>query len=492
MQIDSKLIKPITETKYLSEMNCMRYRPILRYFFEQYEKIKYWMHKEDVFEEMKKHEHFENYTFDQCKQDLDTLVEWGNIIPVQDTSRASTIEEFKNKQFRYHLSEYSVEIERLTIRLEKIFIEGASLEASLFEKLMDELTKMKTISDENLNVIDSWWRDLNADFKRLNQNYQDYMRSFYSLRAEERMKTKEFIAYKDALINYLRDFVKGLQKYSHSIEKQLKEIRPETVETILAKVIEYEMSIPRLDIEINEADIADNVHGRWKSLQEWFLGDGTNDSEVLRVLDLTNEIIRKITRYAAQIAESRNSAANRKEEYKKLCNMFLACTSIDDAHKLSSLAFGLFNMRHIKCDLDRDTESITSSVYDEKPFEVSIKPRVRAYKEKNIRYGIEDKSERKQKLLDEYIAKMEEEKLVMNSFINGNILEVANLPTIERAVRSTLLRWIGKAVSTSDKKGKTEDGKVYKLLWNENSYCTLNCTDGKLEMPAFILEFENN
>ena len=69
-------------------------------------------------------------------------------------------------------------------------------------------------------------------------------------------------------------------------------------------------------------------------------------------LNITNEIIRKITRFAAQIAESRNSAANRKEEYKKLCEMFLKCETIDEAHKLSALAFGIFNMKHIKGDSD--------------------------------------------------------------------------------------------------------------------------------------------
>ena len=41
------------------------------------------------------------------------------------------IEEFKNKKFRYQMSEYSVEIERLVIRLENLFVEGASLEPTL-------------------------------------------------------------------------------------------------------------------------------------------------------------------------------------------------------------------------------------------------------------------------------------------------------------------------------------------------------------------------
>lgn len=56
------------------------------------------------------------------------LTEWKNLNTIQDTRRVSSIEEFKNKKFRYNMSEYSVEIERLVLRLENLLIEGASLD----------------------------------------------------------------------------------------------------------------------------------------------------------------------------------------------------------------------------------------------------------------------------------------------------------------------------------------------------------------------------
>ena len=99
--------------------------------------MKYWMYKEEIFDELKKHEEFNEYTMDQCKQDLDVLISWRNLLAIQDTSKVATVEEFKNKQFRYQLSEYSVEIERLTIKLENLFVESASLEPSLLERLKE-------------------------------------------------------------------------------------------------------------------------------------------------------------------------------------------------------------------------------------------------------------------------------------------------------------------------------------------------------------------
>lgn len=37
MEVTDKLTKQITEVKYLSVENTERYRPIIRYFFKQYE-----------------------------------------------------------------------------------------------------------------------------------------------------------------------------------------------------------------------------------------------------------------------------------------------------------------------------------------------------------------------------------------------------------------------------------------------------------------------
>lgn len=492
MNIDSKLTKAVIETKYLTAENVWRYRPILRYFYEQYEKIKYWMYKEEVYKELKKNELFKDYTIDQCKQDLDVLLEWGNLVAMQDTSKAATVEEFRNKQFRYQLSEYSVEIERMTIKLENIFVEGASLEPTLFERIKDQILKFSSIAEEDIKVVGPWWRDLNTDFKRLNQNYQDYIRSFYSLKAEELMRTREFIAYKDAVIDYLREFVRELQKNFYIIEETIKKLNETQVKKLLKKAWEYEKSIPRLDNEVTDEQLQENIAGRWKNFRDWFLGGEYAESEAVKLFEITNEIIRKITRFASQIIENRNSAANRKEEYRKLCELFLACQDMDEADKLSSLTFGIFRTRHIKANINRETDSINSGIFDEPAVELKIKPRVRHYREKSRRTPIEDKSTKKKKLLKKYIRERKQEQAVMDSYINNNIIDFTRLPVIPSHVRITLLKWIGKATASLDNTGKTEDGREFKL--NEPKYgerCILKCEDGNLQMPAYKIEFKN-
>jgi uncharacterized protein (TIGR02677 family) len=424
---------------------------------------------------------------------LDTLVQWGNLIPVQDTAKAKTVEEFKTKQFRYQLSEYAVEIERMTMTLENLSVEGASLEPGYIERIREAIKQLSAMAEAEPKVAGSWWHGLNADFKSLNQNYQDYIRSFHSLRAEELMKSTAFIAYKDSVIDYLRDFIKGLQTHSYWIEEQLQRFDGQMVEKVLSNVFTYEKAIPRLET-VGEREIMENIRGRWQSLRQWFLGSEERSSEVVKLFEITNELIRKITRYAARIVEDLNSAANRKEEYKKLAELFLACSEMDDCHKLSALAFGVFNSRHFKGDLERTTESINSSVYAEPPLMVEIRPRTRRYKEKTAKRPIADKTAQKERLYREYLERINQEQAVIQSYIKDDQIDFAALSAqseLPAHVRITLLHWVSRACSTASRRGKTEDGRIFRLLDPPHrARCLLRCVDGELEMPAYIIRFE--
>lgn len=64
-------------------------------FFENYEKLKYWLYLEEVYEEMLKDPFWSEYKIEQCQQDLTMLTEWKNLNTIQDTRRVSSIEDLK-------------------------------------------------------------------------------------------------------------------------------------------------------------------------------------------------------------------------------------------------------------------------------------------------------------------------------------------------------------------------------------------------------------
>lgn len=491
MKIQETVRKPMMEAKYLNVDNTDRYRPIIRLFYLQYEKLKYWLYQEEVYAELKEDPYFQDYTPEQCQQDLAALTAWGNLLTIQDTKKVSTIEEFKNKKFRYQLSEVCVEIERMMIRVENLFIESSSLEPTLLERICMNLRRIPEIARESQDNIYIWWNDLNNDFIRLNQNYQDYMRELNSVKAEEMMKTKEFLVFKDHLIEYLRNFVRSLQMNVSSIEQCLKEMDRGQLEGILTEVVQYELAIPRIDTEITEEMITDKINGRWDSLEEWFVGVDGRESEALKVFDTTNEIIRKITRYASRISERSNGGANRREEYRKLAVMFSKCRDIYEAHRLAASVFGIEKPLHLKGIPGRQTESINSGVFEEEPYVVTVTLRIRTYREKAMRSGIVDRSREKEEMRLAAIRRMEEERKLLKGYIRDGRLSFAGLPEIEPHVRDVFLSWLSKALENKELRGKTEDGQIYHLEQeNPGETCILKSPDGNLEMPAYTIVFE--
>lgn len=57
------------------------------------------MEQDEIHRELSSHLEFADYTIDQCRQDLDALVHWGNLLTMQDTKRVTSIEAFKNRQY---------------------------------------------------------------------------------------------------------------------------------------------------------------------------------------------------------------------------------------------------------------------------------------------------------------------------------------------------------------------------------------------------------
>ena len=492
MQVSDKSIKPLTEVKYLNADNVSRYRCIMRIFFENYEKLKYWMYQEDIYEEMIKDPFFADYRPEQCQQDLAMLVEWKNLNTIQDTRNVATIEEFKNKKYRYQMSEYSVEIERLVLRLENLFIEGASLEPTLLERIRREIERVPEMTELDDNTVYTWWSDLNNDFVRLNQNYQDYIRDLNSVKAEEMMRTNEFLVFKDRLVEYLRSFVKGLQRNVGVIEENLRVQKEEVWEIIFEKIINYELLIPRMEVEeITRPMIEQKIRGRFQSIYNWFVGAEGTENEAGKLFDATNEIIRRITRYAAQLSEKNALGANRKEEYKKVAELFLRCRDMSEAHKMSAMVFGLEQSYHLAGELIRETDSMNQGVYEEAPLQISLKPRVRTYREKSKRSGIRETTEQKRETRRKLLQQQKEEMQKLQQLEKNGRIDFAELPILEPRIREILLKWLSDAMEDTDFTARTDDGRRYVLDRSRmGEKCIVHCEDGNFTMPRMAIVFQ--
>lgn len=485
-------LESIHETSYLSVPNSPLYRKIMRFFYQEYEKMHFQLYKEDVFEFIKGEPEYQEYTMEKLNQDLDALVAWKNLTPIQDPGKVYTIADYKNKQYRYTMSEYAVEIERLTIRLENLFMESGNLSTNYFVRLKASLNEAEAMQAAGLKEVNEWWNTLQEDFKRLNQNYQDYLREFYSGKSENLLKSVEFVMHKDKFIQYLNDFVQELQHHSKEIEVLLHRIIPIVEEKILDKVVQSELDIPHAMQELNgnlEPNIQENVWGKWNSLKNWFIDSPGHDCESRKVLKITNDTIRNIIQNAALIVQMQNWGISRKDDYRKFLELFLQCEDMTEAHKLAAHVFGIQNVNHLKTINGRDSDAINQSVYEEEAMEYIIKPHTRSYREKKDREGFADKSLEKWKQRSEYLRKAQQEKELVLHYIRDNKIVFSEIEeVVTEHTKNVFLQWIALANMNSQKRGRTEYGQEYQLKRMKGT-CTLNCEDGRLTMPAYIMEF---
>ena len=489
--LQADLLDSIAETRYLSADNYTVYRTIMRIFYLEHQKMHYQMDRDAVLILLRGQAVFADYAPEQLTLDLQQLVKWKNLTPIQDPRKPRTIAEFKNRQFQYMMSQTAVEIERLTVTLENLSTRTAGLSVSPFRRIREDLHRAEQLDEMPLREVNAWWQDLQEDFQRLSQSHQDFLREFYGPGMEMQMKSVDFIVYKQNLVRYLEDFIQDLQHSAAQIGAQLERFSPERVDHILELVRRSEREIPRPQSEQPpnwEAELQVRRRGVWRSLTDWFTG---SDPAARQVLNVTNEVIRRAVQNAALLVQMENMGVSNKAELRHLLTLFAGFRTVEEGHRLSALVFGAQQARHFAPDLDGEPERIDLSPYDEPPLDRPLQPRNRAYKPRMDRTGFADKSAEKaaqrQKILEEERALRQE---VMGHIRDGK-LDLAALDTpVTPAVRTVLLSWVALANLSPDQRGLTQYGQSYRLKKRGGRTCALRCTDGVLTMPDCVLIFE--
>lgn len=489
--LQADLLENISETKYLSADNYRIYRTVMRIFYLEYQKMHYQMDRDTILILLREQSVFAQYTPEQLTLDLQQLVKWKNLTPIQDPRKPRTIAEFKNRQFQYMMSQTAIEIERMTIILENLSTRTRGLSASPFRRIRKDLYTAEQLDNLPLQEVNAWWQDLQEDFQRLSQNHQDFLREFYGPGMEMQMKSVDFIVYKQHLIRYLEDFIQDLQHSAAQIGAQLERFSQKQVAHILDLVRRSELEIPRPQSEQTpnwEAELETRCRGVWQSLSDWFTG---SDPAARQVLNVTNEVIRRAVQNAALLVQMENMGVSNKAELHHLLTLFAGFQNVEECHRLSALVFGAQQARHFSFDHIRESERIDLSPYDESPMEYSLQPRTRSYKPRLDRTGFHDKSAEKaaqrQRILEEERALRQE----VMGYIRDGRLDLSALDTpVSPAVRTVFLSWIALANLSPDKRGQTQYGQSYTLKKRENQTCKLNCTDGVLTMPNCVLIFE--
>ncbi|MDD3335274.1 MAG: TIGR02677 family protein [Eubacteriales bacterium] len=484
-------LESISQTKYLSAENYIQYRAIMRVFFQEHQKMHYQLDKKALMPLLHQFSQLQAYTEETLNSDLDQLVAWKNLTPIQDPRKAYTISDFKNRQYQYMMTQAALEVERMATALENLYTRTVGLSSHLFYRLQGQLRQIDQLGELPLKQVNAWWQDLQEDFTRLSQSHQDYLQKFYSPTAENRMDAAEFVAYKQRLIHYLEEFIQELQRNTLQIASQLETVTAERRDEILERILQSELEIPRPEAEKREnwqEELRARNLGVWQSLCRWFVG---NESTANQVMEVTNEVIRRVVQNAAFLVQMQNVSVSNKAELQHFLRLFSQCRDMKEAHCLSSQVFGAQQARHYCAVGSRDEDRIDLSTYEEAPADFALEPRIRTYKPRMDRSGFADKGAEKERERALVLQRQRYIRQQVQRYIQNGVLDFDSLQEpVSREIRTVFLSWIAHANLSPDGKGRTEYGQAFTLHTHGSKTCRLQCEDGELTLPSYFFQFE--
>ncbi|WP_339279211.1 TIGR02677 family protein [Paenibacillus sp. FSL W8-1187] len=491
--LSAQTLRGIPELKYVNADNVVRYRAIMRFFYLEYKRLRYWLRPEEIFDAMSAASLWPGYTLEMCQQDLEQLAQWQNLTSRHEGGRSSTLEEYLKKKLQYCLRPYSIEIERMLESLEKVTGYGGSLEASLFDTIAEKLFAIRLDAVElEPEAALQLWKSLYESFVKLHENAADYMASLHTAKAEEMMVTDAFLLFKEKLTDYLQHFVQALQRSSYSIEGHLLQIREPVMELFLERVAAGELNRPRLEDGPDKEELLEELRQGWGNIRRWFLGSGSAASELTMLERATKDAIARIVRSAIRIQERKRSGMSRKKELEHLASWFARLESIEDAHRLGAHAFGLFRTRHLQGEDLRTTDRSDQSSWEEQSMLRRLRSRSRKRSERSVSDSVTDHGARKQREREAYQARQAEERRGIERMLRLKELSISELGPVTAQERIRLLQWIGRCMTAGTRRSfVTAEGVRITLQKPEHGErALLQAEDGELEMADYRLSFQ--
>ena len=280
----------ILQANYLTVGNVERYRTIMRYFYKRHRQMQGASYRPELIQMMQ-----ENFSLEygeiEMDQDLESLVIWGNLQKQQEFFQIRSIEEYRNKNFRYQITEEGVLVEEMVYQLlnQKHAARGA-LDEEVFRELLELLQVFIDSNGVNCTV----WPSIREAFRKVGADTANYIGYITSPEVDSRMKTEAFLVYKDRFVNYLRNFISHVQSLSYNFQSLVTALEMIDQTPLVEWLYQKELEIPTFD-GMNQAEVAEQVAGEFLALKNWFAGSSERPSEYDNLMYQTDQMIAKIT-----------------------------------------------------------------------------------------------------------------------------------------------------------------------------------------------------
>jgi len=478
----------LKQIAYLNADNVDRYRRIMHFCYQQNQRMNNLLYKADILEGVRQ-TGLLGYDADQLDLDLASLTEWGNLTARQEMSQPRTIEEFKNKFFRYQISTVGIAIEELVNSLPNEDENDNDLDAHMFERLLETLQKLETSDGK---IILDVWDDLLTRFDKVRKNATGYVLYLTSSKIEDLMQTTAFLAYKVKFVQYLRAFIRKMQQTSASIQNALKKSDMTKIEGIVQLKIKIEAKKPTFNLK-DSVEIRTQVNATWQSICHWFIDQENRPSEYTNLIEQTNEAISRVTGIIQTITESNQQHRSRSKDYLQIAEWFQRIVDntdnenlkVSETSKLASLLFGFENTKHIQTE-NMEVSNQLDDLWDIEVPLMLLNSKSRKNRVRTVSKPFKLEPEKQAMIKQQYQEQLQQNRDIWNKYLQNDVMELSEYKVLPQELRHDLIRYFSRSMMVQSHQVRTKMGWIFEISVDFNTIITIDFSDGKLTMPNAI------
>lgn len=494
-----KLFGPIHLFNYLTPLSERTdwYRAIMRTFFRYSRRYRYQLTAQDVMEAVLE-EMQQEYHLETCKTDLERLVKWGNLTTLYDTSRVSTIADFRSPILRYQAIPEALAIEAFLASHVHIGTSEGGLSQSDLSLLWRSLQQVDTLlqgdpatfSPERCQQIADQWHQAFTTWEKVTNDAAQYLSSM-NQSSQQTPNLASYVAYKRIVVNYIHNFAQQLVHYSNTIRTLLSGWSPGGTKARLLRVI---TSVPPPSQVLAEAIDTwyEDVRVQIEALEQWFL----DQSNVEMFVQAAGNAVQRVVHRAQALSSSMGPQTDYVSTLRDLAGQFMQIDDLETARLLFATAFANATPLHLPEGFTG--EPVVASPPDERwtwqspPTVVrSLRPIYKGNVERSVEAPMQHNQQDIYQLKLQHDAEVATQQRRFARLLRDPILDVGTIDEITPEERTALTEMIDGCLCNPAREYRLPDGSFVTLLNRQEScYTALRSSDGVLLLPRYRLRYQ--
>jgi uncharacterized protein (TIGR02677 family) len=473
-------------------------REIMRVFLKRSREYRYQLTAQEVLESVRAS--FDpDYTLEDCRGDLDRLVGWSNLATLHDTSRVTSIADFRSPVLRYQATSGAIEIEAFLSEHARVGASEGGLHQGDLPRLWEALEQLdrwlredpRTRTPERRLAIAEQWRDAFSIWEKVTNDAAQYLGSM-NRSAQQAVSLETYLAYKSIVVTYVQSFAQQLTLYSQRISGLLDEWKQIAVRAVLLEILAS--SPPPLQplaesVEARQAWLEDVRH-QVEALEQWFIND--NNAELFR--RAAHDAIEKVVHRAHALAAAMRPHTDYVTQLQNLATQFQALDDLETAQQLFASAFANTLPIHLSEGMSGSPSAADDpgarKTWLAPPTVIrNIRPINKGTSERVAEQPMRTDRDALANLRAQYEAELTARRRRFARLFSSPLLDLATLKSITPEERALLTEILDACLSNPDHEYVAQDGSIIRLLnSDEQQFAALQASDGILILPRYRLQ----